>query len=476
MQWRRRDLRKDLELTARQMEVLELLARGHTNPQIAAALGITLDGAKWHVREIIGKLGASSREEAAALWRADRRPGVRLSRTIRGLATGTSLKWLAGAAGVAVIGAGVVAVVVAVQGGRSGPAPVSPASTAGPTTPPTPGTLVPAIPPASATIVASPVDGMFEAPRALPVASRELVPPGREFPPALPPPTFAWDGSSTMVYDRETGMLFDLGPGEPGVFSPSGEWMAWVSEDRFTGTLHALNLRTGERKDLGAGGYVSMFIDDERFLVDSPDATGVLVNARTGEREPVTDRAQLFAAIDEPPFTLETEGFGPDGPTVRVHDATGHLTLEFSALTARFSTVAELVVATVPQAGLTNIFTIDLHTGRASYVATTPVSARGFTLAGNGTHIAWSPDVCVDPGETWVFERATGQFTRAPKALLISQAPDGWLASGFTGLERLIDPDTMQYAFISPAGWPSWSRDYRYVSVGWVGGHGSLCI
>ncbi len=151
MQWRRRDLRKDLELTARQMEVLELLARGHTNPQIAAALGITLDGAKWHVREIIGKLGASSREEAAALWRADRRPGVRLSRTIRGLATGTSLKWLAGAAGVAVIGAGVVAVVVAVQGGRSGPAPVSPASTAGPTTPPTPGTLVPAIPPASAT-------------------------------------------------------------------------------------------------------------------------------------------------------------------------------------------------------------------------------------------------------------------------------------------------------------------------------------
>lgn len=480
MQWGRRDLRKDLELTARQMEVLELLARGKTNPQIAEALGITLDGAKWHVREIIGKLGASSREEAAALWRADQRPGVRLTRVFRGLALQTSLKWLAGAAGIAVIGVGIIATFVAVQDGRGGSTPAYPPPTAGPTNSVTASATVPSGTPTAsstqATVVPSPVAGMFEAPRSLPVASRELAPPGRELAQSLPPPTFAWNGTSTMVYDRETGTVVDLGPGEPGAFSPSGEWMAWVSEDRFTGTLHALNLRTGERKDLGAGGYVAMFIDDERFLVDSNNSDGVLVNVLTGEREPVTDRSQLFAAIDQPPFTMETEGYGPGGQSVHVYDAKGQLILNFNALIARFTTESELVVVTIPQDGRANIFTIDLETGVASYIATTLAASTGFAVAGNRTHIAWSPDVCQNPGETWVLDRATDLFTHAPKALLVSPAPDGWLATGFTGLERLIDPDTMQYAFISPAGWPRWSLDYRYVSVGLVGGHGSLCI
>jgi len=54
-------------------------------------------------------------------------------------------------------------------------------------------------------------------------------------------------------------------------------------------------------------------------------------------------------------------------------------------------------------------------------------------------------------------------------------APDGLLGTGVTGLERLIDPDTMEYVFISPVGWPQWSRDFRYVSVGQVGGHGGIC-
>lgn len=59
-------------LTSRQREVLELIARGRTNSEIAAQLGITLDGAKWHVREILGKLDVTSREEAAQAWRERR--------------------------------------------------------------------------------------------------------------------------------------------------------------------------------------------------------------------------------------------------------------------------------------------------------------------------------------------------------------------------------------------------------------------
>jgi DNA-binding CsgD family transcriptional regulator len=52
-------------LTPRQWEVLELVREGRTNPEIARELGISPDGAKFHVSEIITKLGVTSREEAA---------------------------------------------------------------------------------------------------------------------------------------------------------------------------------------------------------------------------------------------------------------------------------------------------------------------------------------------------------------------------------------------------------------------------
>ena len=52
-------------LTPRQRQVLRLVAAGRTNVQIARALGISLAGAKWHVSEVISRLGVTSREEAA---------------------------------------------------------------------------------------------------------------------------------------------------------------------------------------------------------------------------------------------------------------------------------------------------------------------------------------------------------------------------------------------------------------------------
>ena len=61
-------------LTPRQWDVLELIRQGLTNVQIAERLGITLDGAKFHVSEILGRLGLSSREEAAAWRPGERRP------------------------------------------------------------------------------------------------------------------------------------------------------------------------------------------------------------------------------------------------------------------------------------------------------------------------------------------------------------------------------------------------------------------
>ena len=61
-------------LTPREYEVLALLREGLTNPQIAERLGITLDGAKYHVSEILGKLGVDSRQEAARWQYEEHRP------------------------------------------------------------------------------------------------------------------------------------------------------------------------------------------------------------------------------------------------------------------------------------------------------------------------------------------------------------------------------------------------------------------
>jgi DNA-binding NarL/FixJ family response regulator len=54
-------------LTRRELEVLQMLAGGLSNKEIAARLNISEHTAKFHVASILGKLGAGSRTEAVAL-------------------------------------------------------------------------------------------------------------------------------------------------------------------------------------------------------------------------------------------------------------------------------------------------------------------------------------------------------------------------------------------------------------------------
>ncbi len=112
------------ELTPRQQEVLELIARGKTNGEIAIALGISLEGVKYHVSEILGRLETDSREDAVAIWRA--RPGP-LQRAFAGM---LALPVAAGKAWV-IAGAGLIAAastafgVLAAHGALSGASPPS---------------------------------------------------------------------------------------------------------------------------------------------------------------------------------------------------------------------------------------------------------------------------------------------------------------------------------------------------------------
>jgi LuxR family maltose regulon positive regulatory protein len=69
-------------LSARELEVLDLIAAGLTNQQIAARLYVSLHTVKSHARNIYAKLGVSSRTQAIAkggalgLLPAGRRPGA----------------------------------------------------------------------------------------------------------------------------------------------------------------------------------------------------------------------------------------------------------------------------------------------------------------------------------------------------------------------------------------------------------------
>lgn len=54
-------------LTAREVEVLQMIAAGESNKRIAWKLGISEHTAKFHVASILAKLGAGSRAEAVAI-------------------------------------------------------------------------------------------------------------------------------------------------------------------------------------------------------------------------------------------------------------------------------------------------------------------------------------------------------------------------------------------------------------------------
>jgi DNA-binding NarL/FixJ family response regulator len=68
------DLRDSLEtehLSARERQILSMVAGGHTNQAVAAALHVTVSTVKSHLSSAYAKLGVRTRREASALFRED---------------------------------------------------------------------------------------------------------------------------------------------------------------------------------------------------------------------------------------------------------------------------------------------------------------------------------------------------------------------------------------------------------------------
>jgi DNA-binding CsgD family transcriptional regulator len=100
-------------LTPREWQVLELMRAGLTNKEIAGRLGITERGAKYHVSEILSKLGMDRREDART-WRREKlhrvglaallaRPSGTVTRIASGLLASGVVALLALGLGVAVM-------------------------------------------------------------------------------------------------------------------------------------------------------------------------------------------------------------------------------------------------------------------------------------------------------------------------------------------------------------------------------------
>lgn len=100
-------------LTPREWEVLRLIEEGLTNEEIAARLGISFSGARYHVAEIISKLEVSSRYEAAEWARerqAAKQPWAGLALFVSRLHLGSP----ASLAGAGIVVAGIVLMSLAV--------------------------------------------------------------------------------------------------------------------------------------------------------------------------------------------------------------------------------------------------------------------------------------------------------------------------------------------------------------------------
>jgi len=332
------------------------------------------------------------------------------------------------------------------------------------------------------------VTGLFTEPREAPqTVSRPLGP--------RPASTFmSWDGNTTVLYDVVAGTETNLGPGSVGRFSPDSTRMAWIRGASDHGEAMLLDLHMMQQESLGTARLV-MWGDNDTVSLTVGN-TSEIRNLRTGERTsvegiPFSPDFNITTTPDGR-YELRREDLSDDqhpASTWYLTDpSTDSLLLKLDAYRAVPAGPGWVAVATAIQdagspgpggfrPGTTNVFLVDIASGAATFIATSPWVYANWPLVANDRYVAWTDAYCGQPqGTTKLYDRTTGQIFDLGQPLWLDDfTRDGLLAEGGFGAKALIDLDTMTYRAVLPGGELHWSPDWRFASVGRVGGHGGLC-
>jgi len=217
-------------LTPREWEVLDLLREGLTNEQVGERLGISFATARYHVSEILSKLGVGSREEAAR-WEPE---GRRRWWSLAGPLT------VAKAAGVAVVvaaivGLGVLAWLVADTSGGDGGSEVF--QTGG-----------------------SPTDAVVGSPTEVPAASGTILFTVNDIVPyqfRIYATNADGSGVTALTPVPEVEYAGSLDP----VWSPDGQWVAYFSGrvgTGFVGTVNVMRSDGSEPVEIGTAEMIDV--------------------------------------------------------------------------------------------------------------------------------------------------------------------------------------------------------------------------
>jgi hypothetical protein len=315
--------------------------------------------------------------------------------------------------------------------------------------------------PSGTPLVASSVVGLFREPQPTsPSATAQLG--------ARPAPIAEWNGTSMMVFDIEAGTAQDYGPGTPGYFSPSAAHLLW--------TRAAFALDGPVTVPQGAAPATEIVDID----TGSRQTTGPVPVGEPFDRQTTPDGYVLRREfISENPFPRSL---------FHLERQDGEELMQFEAWQAVPAGPGYLAVATEPiETGppdargfapqSTNIFLVLISSGQAVWIASSPAFPVNWPMIADERYVMWTDDYCAPtPGRTRIYDRGMQEITELNATLWLQEfTPDGLIAAGAFGADELIDPETLEYAAVIPSSEAQWSADYRYASVGQVGGHGGLC-
>lgn len=334
-----------------------------------------------------------------------------------------------------------------------------------------------------------------------------------------PPSEFApWDGTQGVIYDTTTGTEIDLGPSSAIAFSPDSKLAAWIVATP-PDTAMVINLASGQRRPFGTG-YAAVFLNDGRLAV-SQQPGWKLFDATTGQLS--ADQSIPAAEMSDPGFpsypvapagyhwdvshdtTTDLPRGGTGKSNYRLVDNTSSATaLRFDAVFAAAAGPGEIVVATALDSVMTNIFIVNIATGKAEFIARARYG-RGpnWPLSATGRYVLWTENYChlqdVDPpqGHMQLYDRESKTLTDIADGVPVNSLQEEGLRYGVLtsnnsvgvgaavaefGATALFDPATLTWTTVLPsfaaakqAHQTAWSPDFRYASYSLGGGRGGYC-